>query len=120
MGKMSELASELAELKHCGEVLISISETLTEMFSAADDTQVSSNPNPVKETELEREAPPAATEVKQSTLVDVRKVMTEKSRSGHTGEIKALLGKYGTGNLSGLDPKYYAAILAEAEAIGNA
>ena len=36
MGKMSELAAELAELKHCGEVLIGISETLTEMFSGAD------------------------------------------------------------------------------------
>lgn len=32
MGKMSELAAELAELKRCGEVLIGISETLTEMF----------------------------------------------------------------------------------------
>lgn len=36
MGKMSELAAELAELKRCGEVLIGISETLTEMFSGAD------------------------------------------------------------------------------------
>ena len=33
MGKMSELAAEFAELKHCGEVLIGISEMLTEMFS---------------------------------------------------------------------------------------
>ena len=37
MGKMSELAAELAELKRCGEVLIGISETLTEMFSGADE-----------------------------------------------------------------------------------
>ena len=36
MGKMSELAAELAELKRCGEVLIGISETLTEMFSGVD------------------------------------------------------------------------------------
>lgn len=36
MGKMSELTAELAELKRCGEVLIGISETLTEMFSGAD------------------------------------------------------------------------------------
>ena len=36
MGKMSELAAELAELKRCGEVLISISETLTEMFSGTE------------------------------------------------------------------------------------
>ena len=36
MGKMSELAAELAELKRCGEVLIGISETLTEIVSGAD------------------------------------------------------------------------------------
>ena len=33
MSKMSELAAELSELKRCGESLISISETLTQMFS---------------------------------------------------------------------------------------
>ena len=37
MGKMSELAAELVELKRCGEVLIGISETLTEMFSGTDE-----------------------------------------------------------------------------------
>lgn len=37
MGKMGELAAELEELKHCGEVLIGISETLAEMFSGADE-----------------------------------------------------------------------------------
>ena len=34
MSKMSELAAELSELKRCGESLISISETLTQMFSS--------------------------------------------------------------------------------------
>ena len=34
MSKMSKLAAELAELKHCGEILIGISETLTQMLSS--------------------------------------------------------------------------------------
>ena len=37
MSKMSELAQELAELKRCGEILIGISESLTEIFSAAEE-----------------------------------------------------------------------------------
>ena len=37
MSKMSELAAEIAELKHCGEILIGISESLTEMFSASEE-----------------------------------------------------------------------------------
>ena len=41
MGKMSELAEQLTELRHCGEILIGISEALTEMFST---------PTPVRES----------------------------------------------------------------------
>ena len=33
MSKMSQLAAELDELRHCGEILIGISDTLREMFS---------------------------------------------------------------------------------------
>lgn len=36
MGRMKELAEQVAELKRCGEILIDISENLTQMFSAAD------------------------------------------------------------------------------------
>ena len=37
---MSQLAAELDELRHCGEVLIGISDTLREMFSGGDDMTV--------------------------------------------------------------------------------
>ena len=40
MPKMSQLAAELDELRHCGEVLIGISDTLREMFSGGDDMTV--------------------------------------------------------------------------------
>ena len=36
MGRMKELAEQVAELKRCGEILIDISENLKQMFSAAD------------------------------------------------------------------------------------
>lgn len=57
MGRMSKLAQELAALKRCGAILIGISESLTEMFSAADepvkeeatDKPVKENPEKAKE-----------------------------------------------------------------------
>ena len=38
MSKMSQLAAELDELRHCGEILIGISDTLREMFSGGVET----------------------------------------------------------------------------------
>ena len=51
MGRMKELAEQVAELKRCGEILIDISENMTQMFSAADVK------NPVKEEPKEPVAP---------------------------------------------------------------
>ena len=39
MSNMSQLAAELDELRHCGEILIGISDTLREMFSGSEKTQ---------------------------------------------------------------------------------
>lgn len=107
MGKMSELAAELTELKRCGEVLISISETLTDMFSSAD----------AEHKEDSKYVPKA--EEKQVSMEKVRAVLAEKSISGHREAVKALLNKYGADRLSDIEPSKYAALLAEAEVIGN-
>lgn len=53
-------------------------------------------------------------------MEDVRAVMADKSRKGYTAEVKALLTKRGVNRLSDIDPKEYAALLAEVEVIGNA
>lgn len=106
MSKMSKLAAELAELKHCGEILIGISETLTQMFNsdATEDKQEST-----KEAKDKQE--------KALTLTDVRKVLAEKSRNGHTAQVKELLIKYGADKLSEIDPSKYAELLAEVEVL---
>ena len=39
--------------------------------------------------------------------------------SGHTAKIRELLEKHGAAKLSEIDPKKYAALLAEAEVLGN-
>ena len=36
MSKMSQLAAEIEELRHCGEILIGISDSLRDLFSGSD------------------------------------------------------------------------------------
>ncbi len=56
-------------------------------------------------------------EEKPLTLEEVRAVLAEKSRAGHTAEIRELLNKHGADKLSEIDPAEYAALLAEAEVL---
>ena len=48
------------------------------------------------------------------TIDQVRSVLAEKSADGKTSEVKALLGKYAAGKLSGVKPEDYPALLEEA------
>ncbi len=56
-------------------------------------------------------------EEKPLTLEEVRAVLAEKSRSGHTEEVRELLAKHGADKLSEIDPAEYPALLAEAEVL---
>lgn len=55
----------------------------------------------------------------QLKLEDVRAVLAQKSRAGHTAQVRELLAKYGADRLSAVDPANYPALLADAEALGN-
>lgn len=109
MSKMSDLSLAVTELKRCGEALIGISESLADLFSSNDE------PKPVDPPKVETPAP----EEKPITLEAVRAVLAEKSRSGHTTEVRELLEKHGAGKLSEINPSEYPALLAEAEVLGN-
>ena len=113
MSKMGELAAQLAELKHCGEILIAISESLTELFSGDDQPEETPAAAPAAEASPKEEAP----REKPLTLEEVRAVLAEKSRSGHTAEVRALLLKHGADKLSEIDPAEYPALLAEVEVL---
>ncbi len=65
--------------------------------------------------------PPATPEMQENALKpeDVRAVLAEKSRAGHTAEIRALLEKHGAAKLSEIDPENYAALLADAKELGD-
>ena len=65
------------------------------------------------------EQKPIAKEEKPSlSLVDVRKVLAEKSRDGHTEQVRNLLIKYGADKLSEIDPQNYPSLLQDAECLG--
>ena len=66
------------------------------------------------------EAAPEAPAEKPPTLEEVRAILAEKARAGFTSEVRELLGRYGANRLSAADPKHYAAIVKEAEVLGNA
>lgn len=68
------------------------------------------------ELAAEAEAP-AAEPVKEYTFIEVRTILADKSRAGHTADVKKILTVHGAAKLSDLDPKEYAAVVAEAEVL---
>ena len=105
MSKMSELDLCVSELRSVAQSLNTVADSLTSLFSG-------SQPR----TSVQPESKPTS---KPLTLEDVRAVLAEKSRNGHTAKIRELLEKHGAAKLSEIDPQKYAALLAEAEVLGN-
>lgn len=72
-----------------------------------------------KDAAKKDEKPAAAKEPegKPPTLEEVRAALAEKSRAGHTEEVRGLLARHGADKLSEIDPSEYAALLAEAEVL---
>ena len=103
MSNMSEMASTIEELRKCAAAISDAANWMAEQFSG---DEVPEAPTPVKEPPL--------------TLEAVRAVLANKSRAGHTTQIRSLLQKYGADKLSGVDPANYKALLADAEELNNA
>lgn len=97
MSRMSELSQVLDEMIACGEGMIKAANALKDIFSS---TEEAPEPTYTKE--------------------DVRAVLASKSAAGYKKEVKELLEKYGAQQLKQVNPDDYAAILKEAEVIGNA
>ena len=105
MGKFSELELAIKDLRSTAATINDVADTLAEMFSttSADDAHDAVTP-----------AEPVL------TLEQIRAVLSEKSRAGHTAAIRALLQKYGANKLSQIAPQHYEALLREVEVLGNA
>lgn len=92
MGKMSEISQMVNELRDTAIVINHVADFLTDLFAGSGDT---------------------------ITLEEVRSILAEKSRSGFTAEVRALLEKYGAPKLSEIDPSNYKALLLDAKEINN-
>lgn len=107
MAKMSELDLTVKELRNAAASIAAAADGLTALFSGTPDTTTETAP------------PPKAKEQKPIALEDVRVVLAEKSRAGHTAEVRELLLKHGANKLSEIDPAEYPSLLKEAEVLGN-
>ena len=101
MSKMSDMAATIEELRTAAAAINDAANWLAEMFSD------------------EKAEKPAAPAEPALTLEQVRAVLADKSRQGHTAEIRSLLQKYGAEKLSAVDPANYEALMKDAEVIGN-
>lgn len=72
-----------------------------------------------KEKPPKEDAVPEVEPAKEWSLEEVRMILADKSRGGHTEEVKALISKYEADRLSDIKPAYYASLMEEAEVIGN-
>lgn len=108
MSKMSELDLTVKELRNAALAITAVADSLTTLLSGNADTAVEAPPAPKTE-------PPKP---KPITLEQVRAVLADKSRSGHTADVRELLQKHGAAKLSEIDSGEYGALLAEAAEIG--
>ena len=106
MSKMNDMAMTIEELRNAAAAINDAANWLAQQFSS--------------DVQQQRENIAANTEEKAKpalTLEDVRAVLADKSRAGHTEEIRELLKKYGASKLSLVNPKHYEALLREAEVL---
>ena len=62
----------------------------------------------------------STTQSEPPQLPDVRALLADLSRSGHTDEVRELIRKYGAEKLSDVSPKNYEALMHDAEELKNA
>ena len=131
------IAKIVKDVGICSENLISISESLISISEKVSTvarviaeiiSEFQGEPDkPVIEAKAKKAAPKqieakteeAAASAKEYTFTEVRTFLADKSRAGHTAEVRTLLQKYGAEKLSAVDPANYEALMKDAEVIGN-
>ena len=93
---MENLAAKIEALRLCAKSIMDIADELAGSLPAED---------PPKEA--------------TSTFEEVRHKLILLAQAGFSAEVKALIVRHGANRLSDIDPSHYAALLSEAEAIGE-
>ena len=128
MGKVKLLLDVIGDLRSLADSLQAVADAVADSGAAEAEMTTTKEPEETgkagragktakntakKEAKAAKQEP----EEKPLTLEEVRAVLAEKSRSGHTEEVRALLNKHCADKLSEIDPAEYAALLAEAEVL---
>lgn len=116
MSKMKLLLDVVSDLRSLADSLQAVADAVAQGGQEQPDQTTEERPaqEPKKKTAAKKEE---KAEPKPLTLEQVRAALAEKSRAGHTAEVKALLIKHGADKLSDIDPAEYPALLAEAEVL---
>ena len=131
MSKTSEIDLCISELRTAAQSLTAVADSLTVLFGAsavpagmlaqggegndqkANGESVNIADGKVKTTQSAEPKP------KPVTLAQVRAVLAEKSRCGHTAQVRELLQKHGAAKLSAINPTEFESLLSEAADIGR-
>lgn len=114
MSKMKRLLDVIEDLRSLADSLQALADGAVQ--SDALDAPTQAETTDAKETA--EKTPRSKTKAKPTiTLEDVRAVLSEKSRAGHTAEVRELIKAHGADKLPEIDKSEYAALLAEAEAL---
>lgn len=122
MGKVKLLLDVVGDLRSLADSLQAVADAVAENDESAEMTatrepEEKGRPKAAAKKNTAKKAAKAEPEEKPLTLEEVRAVLAEKSRAGHTAEVKELLNKHGADKLSEIDPAEYAALLADAEVL---
>lgn len=122
MSKIKLLLDVVQDMRSLADSLQAVAEAMTENEPA--DTPAENTGKKPKKADSKKAAkeepeatPSPVPEKKPLTLEEVRAVLAEKSRAGHTAEVRALLNKHGADKLSDIDSAEYPALLADAEVL---
>ena len=128
MGKVKLLLDVIGDLRSLADSLQAVADAVADSGAAEAEMTTTKEPEETgkagragktakntakKDAKAAKQEP----EEKPLTLEEVRAVLAEKSRAGHTEEVRELLNKHGADKLSEIDPAEYAALLAEAEVL---
>ena len=131
MNKTSEIDICIGELRTAAQSLAVVADSLTALFGASavtagmfvqggEDTDKKAVGESVNIADGKvKTAQSTEPKPKPVTLAQVRAVLAEKSRCGHTAQVRELLERHGAAKLSAINPTEFESLLSEAAAIGR-
>ena len=125
MGKVKLLLDVIGDLRSLADSLQAVADAVADNGAAEAEMTATKGPEKAGKTgkaakntaKKDAKAAKQEPEEKPLTLEEVRAVLAEKSRSGHTEEVRELLNKHGADKLSEIDPAEYPVLLAETEVL---